>query len=190
MAKKSKYSQEPANAAKAAKARGSHLRVHFKNTRETAKTLKGMSLKRAQRFLNDVIKHKDAVPFRRYSSHAGRCAQAQKYKISGGQGRWPEKSCRFLLDLLQNAESNAEVQGLDTETLYVSHIQVNRAPKLRRRTYRAHGRINPFMASPSHIELILSQKTDEVAKPDAEVPDAKPKRKQERITAGATGADV
>jgi len=149
-----------------------------------------MSLKRAQRFLNDVIKHKDAVPFRRYSSHAGRCAQAQKYKISGGQGRWPEKSCRFLLDLLQNAESNAEVQGLDTETLYVSHIQVNRAPKLRRRTYRAHGRINPFMASPSHIELILSQKTDEVAKPDAEVPDAKPKRKQERITAGATGADV
>jgi large subunit ribosomal protein L17e len=39
--------------------------VHFKNTRESAQALKGLSLKRAQRFLQDVIAHKDIVPFRR-----------------------------------------------------------------------------------------------------------------------------
>ena len=33
-------------------------------------------------------------------------------------------------------------QGLDTDHLVIEHIQVNRAPKMRRRTYRAHGRIN------------------------------------------------
>ena len=37
-------------------------------------------------------------------------------------------------------------------------IQVNRAPKMRRRTYRAHGRINPYMSSPCHIELTLAEK--------------------------------
>ncbi len=28
----------------------------------------------------------------------------------------------------------------------------------RRRTYRAHGRINPYMSSPCHVELTLSEK--------------------------------
>lgn len=35
-----------------------------------------------------------------------------------------------------------QVKGLDTDTLFISHIQVNQAQKQRRRTYRAHGRIN------------------------------------------------
>ena len=52
------------------------------------------------------------------------------------QGRWPIKSCRFLLDLLKNAESNADVKGLDVDALVIEHIQVNAAAKLRRRTYR------------------------------------------------------
>jgi large subunit ribosomal protein L17e len=50
---------------------------------------------------------------------------------------------------------------LNVEELYISSIVVNQAPKHRRRTYRAHGRINPFMCSPSHIEVVLTQK-DEV----------------------------
>lgn len=34
------------------------------------------------------------------------------------------------------------MKGIDTEGLIVKHIQVNQAMKQRRRTYRAHGRIN------------------------------------------------
>ena len=52
------------------------------------------------------------------------------------------KSADILLHLLKNAESNAEVKMLNTDALVVDHIQVNRAAKMRRRTYRAHGRIN------------------------------------------------
>ena len=44
-------------------------------------------------------------------------------------------------------------------------FQVNAAAKQRRRTYRAHGRINPYMASPCHVEIILSER--EVAVPRA-----------------------
>lgn len=146
--------------------------------------LKGMKLKIAQRYLNDVIGHKDIIPFRRHNGGVGRHAQAKKYKVS--QGRWPEKSCRFVLDLLRNVESNAESQGLDVKELVVSHIQVNRAPKQRRRTYRAHGRINPFMASPCHIELICSAKEGYVKKPDATA--ALPIRKRKpRLASGQSG---
>jgi large subunit ribosomal protein L17e len=52
--------------------------------------------------------HKQAIPFRRYCGGVGRTAQA-KSRHSNGQGRWPVKSARFILDLLKNAESNADV---------------------------------------------------------------------------------
>lgn len=57
------------------------------------------------------------------------------------RARWPVKSAEFLLGLLKNAEANADTKGLDTGNLIVKHIQVNQAPKQRRRTYRAHGRV-------------------------------------------------
>ena len=65
-----------------------------------------------------------------------------------------------------NAESNSndELKGLDVDSLVFEHIQVNKAPKMRRRTYRAHGRINPYMSSPCHIEMILTEKEQTVSK--------------------------
>ena len=59
------------------------------------------------------------------------------------------KSCKFLLDLLTNAESNADHYGLDPDQLKITHIQVNKAQKQRRRTYRAHGRINRESLGPA-----------------------------------------
>ncbi|KAK9788601.1 hypothetical protein WJX73_001602 [Symbiochloris irregularis] len=167
-----KYAREPDNASKACKAKGSDLRVHFKNTRESAQALKGMELNKAKKFLEDVLAHKRVIPFRRFCGGIGRTAQAKNEHQSNGQGRWPAKSCEFLLALLKNAESNAEVKGLDVDNMYVTHIQVNKAQKQRRRTYRAHGRINPYMSSPCHIELILSEKGESVK--------TEPEDKQER----------
>lgn len=70
-------------------------------------------------------------------------------------GRWPVKSAKFLLNLLKNAEANAEAKQLDTEELYIHNIVVNQAPKTHRRTYRAHGRINPYQGHPCHVEIHL-----------------------------------
>merc|ERR1712146_433628 len=64
----------------------------------------------------------------------------------------------FVLNLLSNAEANAELKSLDMDKLFIAHIQVNRAVQNRRRTYRVHGRINPYMSHPCHVEVILSQK--------------------------------
>ncbi|XP_078166975.1 large ribosomal subunit protein uL22 [Carex rostrata] len=173
-----KYSREPVNVTKSAKAMGRDLRVHFKNTRETAFSIRRMPLGKAKRYLEDVIAHKQAIPFRRFCGGVGRTAQA-KNRHSNGQGRWPAKSARFVLDLLKNAESNAEVKGLDVDNLYISHIQVNQAQKQRRRTYRAHGRINPYMSSPCHIELILSEKEEAVKKePETQIAPRKGKATQ------------
>merc|ERR1712106_733262 len=161
-----RYSAQPENGTKSCKAKGSNLRVSFKNTCETANAIKKMPLGRALRFLKNVIQKKECVPFRVFNGGVGRCAQAKAWGLS--QGRWPEKSARFLLDLLKNGESNAQYKGLEVDHLVIEHIMVQRARQMRRRTYRAHGRINPFMSPPCHIEVILAQKEQVVSKPDEE----------------------
>lgn len=155
-----KYTFQPTDESKSCQASGKYLRVHFKNTHEAAAVLKGMTITKARKFLQDVVEHKQAVPFRRFKGGVGRCAQAQVWGVT--QGRWPEKSAKILDALLQNAASNGEAKGLDADKLVVSHIQVNQAPKTRRRTYRAHGRINAYLGSPCHVELVCVEKSEAV----------------------------
>jgi len=136
-----------------------------------------------------VLEHKRAVPFRRFCGGVGRTAQAKNEGSTNGQARWPTKSCEFILGLLKNAESNAEVKGLDVDNLVIEHIQVNQAQKQRRRTYRAHGRINPYMSSPCHVEVFLTEKDETVAKQADEGKGPKLTRKQAaRIKSGSTSA--
>merc|ERR1711894_517895 len=178
--KMGRYSREPDNPTKSCKARGSNLRVHFKNTREAANTIKRMPLRSAIAFLKNVISKKECVPFRRYNGGVGRCAQAKQWGTT--QGRWPEKSAEFVLQLLKNAESNAELKGLDVDHLVIDHVQVNQAPKTRRRTYRAHGRINPYKSSPCHIEIWMNEKESVVPKPaDLEEPVGKKKESKKKL---------
>lgn len=161
---KSTYAVEPEKDAKSCKARGSNLRVHYKNTRETVMAVKNMHLSRALRYLQNVIDKKEIVPFTRYNGDVGKKAQCKQFKHP--QGRWPKKSAEFVYGLLVNAKSNAEVKGLDIEALQIEHAMVNRAPRMRRRTYRAHGRINPYQSAPCHVEFILTETDTVVARPE------------------------
>ena len=70
-----RYSTDPENTTKSCKARGSNLRVHFKNTHETAVAIKGMHIRKANRYLKDVIAKKQIIPFRRFNGGVGRKAQ-------------------------------------------------------------------------------------------------------------------
>eukprot|EP01046_Picozoa_sp_COSAG06_P049346 COSAG06_NODE_7578_length_2453_cov_1.590909_2_plen_114_part_00 len=82
--------------------------------------------------------------------------------------------CSFVLFL--------QVKGLDPDFLKITHIQVNRSQKQRRRMYRAHGRINPMLSNPCHIELILTEDQEgTVQKPveeEEEEEEEEPKKKK------------
>lgn len=45
------------------------------NTRETAQAIKGMHIRKANKYLRDVVVKHQCVPFRRYNGGVGRCAQ-------------------------------------------------------------------------------------------------------------------
>lgn len=66
-------------------ARGSDLRVHFKNTREAAAAIRGKDLGKAKTYLEDVIAHKRAVPFLRFNGVQGQRRATPEYAW-GGRG--------------------------------------------------------------------------------------------------------
>ncbi len=139
-----------------------------------------MKLEKAYKYLADVKEHKQVVPFRRFAGGVGRASQAKQFGAT--LGRWPEKSVKFILGLLKNAESNADAKSIEVGDLYIKNIVVNQAPvsisffntlifrwfthfvlqKTRRRTYRAHGRINPYQGHPCHIEVIVGAEEEAV----------------------------
>jgi large subunit ribosomal protein L17e len=128
-----------------------------------AAAIQGMDLIKAQNYLKAVIAHQRCIPFRKFAGKVGRTSQAKEFGVT--KGRWPEKSCKIILGLLKNAESNAESKNLETENMYIWNICVQKAQPGRRRTYRAHGRINPFMSQPCHINIILKEHNRNVELP-------------------------
>lgn len=44
-----------------------------------------MALRRAQKYLKNVIEHKECVPFRRFNGGVGRCAQAKQFGTTQGR---------------------------------------------------------------------------------------------------------
>ena len=148
----------------AAKCRISDLRAHYKTTYEVARSVKGWPLKKAIKYLEACLEHRQIIPFRRYTGGVGRHAQAKAFKHT--QGRWPEKSLKCVRELLTNLKANAETAKLDVDACVINHVVVQRAVDGRRRTYRAHGRISPYLSSNCHVEFHCVQKTKEVAKGD------------------------
>lgn len=62
------------------------------------------------------------------------------------------QSAHFLLHLLKNAESIAELKGLDVDPLVIEHLQVSRAEHT-----EPNGRLT-HASSPGHRGKILTEK--------------------------------
>jgi large subunit ribosomal protein L17e len=97
-----------------------------------------------------VLAHRRCIPYTKHYGGIGRTGQAAEFGKT--LGRWPEKSVKVVLGLVNNLEANANVKNL--KNLTIDHVQVDRAAKGRRRTYRAHGRIGPYLKS----KLMLKRK--------------------------------
>ncbi|KAJ8915133.1 hypothetical protein NQ315_000385 [Exocentrus adspersus] len=151
-----RYSQKITEGSEVIRAKMSNVTVKFKNLVEIARVLRKMTMKRANAYLKNVLARKECVPFKRFKSGIGKCAQAKQFNTQ--VGRWPVKAVRCVQDLLKNAAANCEFYGKDPDDYYIHHIQASQAPILTRRTYRAHGRINPYNRHTSHMQIILKER--------------------------------
>ncbi|MEM0129560.1 MAG: 50S ribosomal protein L22 [Thermoplasmata archaeon] len=139
-----------------ARARGRELPISPKKSYEVLNAIRGLPLERARRILEEARDRRRAIPFRRYN-------QETAHHRGVGPGRFPEKVARHLLQILKNAEANAEYEGLDVDRLYIRTASAARGRILKSRMPRAHGRSTPWNEQTTHIEIVLAEAKEEEA---------------------------
>ncbi len=141
-----KYSFQGYQEENMARAIAKDIGVSTKNSIEVCSFIRRKKVTRAKRMLEDVIKQKIAVPYKRaYKDIA--------HKPGMAAGKYPEKICKEILRLLNSVESNAQAKGLNTQELEIIHINAHLAARpmhsgrQRRRSFKK-----------THIEIVVKEK--------------------------------
>ncbi len=100
-------------------ARGDNLPISHKHSREVGEFIKGDSVEKARRKLENVADKELAVPYTRFNAE-----QAHR-KGNMDAGRYPVKTATEILQLLNSAASNAVHEGLSEDNLYVTGFMAN-----------------------------------------------------------------
>jgi len=149
-----RYAAQNVDPETTSKAVGRDLPVKPKFGINVCKAIKGMSLARAKTYLENVTQLKEAVPFKTHKTNV-------KHRKGGiGPGQYPVKVAAATLEVLRQAEANAEYKGLDPDRMMVWHAVAHRAAPIRGHMPRAQGRATAWDTSCSHIEIILREKAE------------------------------
>lgn len=152
------YSLKQIDESKMAKAVLMDIPVSIKYMREIANTIKGMKLNKAMKFLEEVIKLRQPIPFKRYHgklSHKRGLADRFKWPA----GRYPVKGAKYTLQVLRNVKANAENKGLDVDKLVIVHIAAHKGITLKRYMPRAFGRTTPKYRRMTNLEVVVREVT-------------------------------
>lgn len=148
--------EEELDPEKTVKASAREIRVSHKHAREVCGTIKGMMLNKAKQYLRDVMAKKKPVPYKRFTKKLGHRHGLEKAFV----GKYPVKTSKYILKLLEGAEANAENKGLDTDRLRIIHAAASQGMKMKRFKPRAQGRATPRYEILCHIEVALEEKPE------------------------------
>jgi large subunit ribosomal protein L22 len=149
--------QETLDPEKTAKASGRELKVSHKAAREVCRAVRGMMFSTAKEYLRDVIAMKKAIPYARYNKKLGH----RRGLVRTFAGRYPIKTSKQILRVIEAAGSNAENKGLDVDRLRIIHAAAYPGMKIKRFTPRAQGRASPKYNTTTHVEIVLDEKPGE-----------------------------
>ena len=97
--------------------------ISTKHSIEICNMIRGKTVKFAKSQLEQVVKLKIAVPFKRFNADVG-------HRPGGmGPGRYPIKASQMILDIIASAEANAQFIGLNKESLVIKHISSQKASR-------------------------------------------------------------
>jgi len=133
-----------------ARAMGYELHISPKKSEELCRALRGMSLRGARKYIEDIIIMKRAVPFKKYTGGAG-------HKPGIGSGKYPINAALEIRKIMINAEGNASYNGLDPERMKIAHIATKKGRVIQGMMPRAMGRATPKNTDTVTIEMILQE---------------------------------
>jgi large subunit ribosomal protein L22 len=130
-----------------------NLEISTKKSIEVANFIRARKIKDAKEMLQRVIEMKQAVPYKRHNKDV-------PHRRGIMAGRYPIKTCKVILKLLNNLEANAENKGLSSN-LIISEIIVNQGNK------QMHfGRHSRRKMKRTHIKIIAKEIENKEVKHD------------------------
>ncbi len=133
-----------------ARALGASLPISAKHSEMVCNYIRGKSVERAKKMLEEVIAMEKAVPMTRHNFDRG-------HKTKIGPGRYPIKTCEEILMILKSAEKNAQQKNISDPI--VLHICAHKAAKPWH-----YGRKRRRQMKRAHIEIVLAKALKEVVK--------------------------
>lgn len=130
-----------------ARAVGRDLPISTKQAIEICDTIRGMNLVKAKTLLENVIKEKAAIAYKKFCGGVGHRTQV------AGAGRYPKKASTELLSLLKSVEANAQNKGLTVASLEIVHINAQKSAN-----QWHYGRQRRVSMKRTHVELIVEEK--------------------------------
>lgn len=131
-----KYSLIETEGEKLGKAQLHDQNCSYKDVTQVFKSIRGKSLPKAEKILEEAIAIKKAIPYARFATKIG-----HRSELGGQKGRYPKKECKLVLQLIQNARANAVQKGMDETLLFVKHAAAYKQNVLKRyRNYFAGSR--------------------------------------------------
>ena len=127
-------------------------KISHKHAREVATAIKGLSIDKARDYMISVVAKDRAVPFRRFKNQVGHRSDPGMMS-----GRYPEKTAKEFLKLLDNLESNAEYKGMDIDRLKIINATTHKGVVIKRFIPRAQGRATDKNDVLTHVELVAQE---------------------------------
>jgi large subunit ribosomal protein L22 len=133
---------------KTAKAYGKEINMSPKKANEVCYAVRGMKVDKALAYLEQVVKKKAFVPFRRYNKKVG-------HRAGGVPGRYPVKAAKKIIELIKNAKANAVHKGLNDEKLKIEHITAYKSTTWQRG--KPKGKMKTHNIDLTNVEVILRE---------------------------------
>ena len=119
------------NSKRSAKVYGRGLRISPKNSKIVCSTVSGKQLEKGKKILENLISQKSSL-----------------------DGKYYTNTSKELLELLKNAEGNAEFKGLDTERLFI-HASAHKGFSFwRPRAFKMRGQRRKV----TNVQVVLEQR--------------------------------
>ncbi len=118
---------------KEARAIVKNAKVSLKKAVVVCKRLKNLNLKKAERFLNELLEQKKSI-----------------------DGKYYTNVVKVLLKLLKSAKANAERKGMNVDKLYIKVIKADKGETFIRPLPKA--KFQPRKAKQTHITVILGER--------------------------------
>lgn len=133
------------------RAMGRELPIPWKKSVELARAIRGRAVENAREYLERVIALQQPVRFRRFNRWVA-------HKPGHGPARYPVKTARYFLRVLESAVGNAEFTGKeDPDSMVLRTVNAHKGMIIKGSRPRAQGRSSAWNKDTVNLEIVLEE---------------------------------